>query len=125
MHIPLNSSGLPKGLGSLQVRGRAYWAIYTDAFGRIQQVNTQTADIAEARQFLAGRAALVLQAKLTAVLEVLGETPGAGAAARCNHPAAGQAGSRGNGKVSTRSARAGRTNPRAARTRETGKREAQ
>lgn len=93
MKIPFNTSGMPKGTGSLQVRGRVYWAIYTDQFGRIQQVNTKAEGITEARRFLAALAIEVLQARLAAVQGVLDEGQGKGhhsAGAEAGRPQAGR-----------------------------------
>jgi hypothetical protein len=73
MRKSINTSGLPRGMGSLQVRGRVYWAIYTDADGRNVQANTQTADPLAARLFLVQRAQEVLEAKLAAVQGMLDE----------------------------------------------------
>lgn len=70
MSIPLNSSGLPEGLGCLSFRGRVYWMIYRDELGRQVQTNTRTDDFRQAQRILAGEAIRVLLARL-AVLEAI------------------------------------------------------
>jgi len=111
--IPFNSSGMPEKTGSLQVRGRAVWMIYTDETGRKIQANTGTADFAQARRVLARAAITVLQARLAALREVLGEAPAkAAAGSRGDHPAAGTPRSRANRKEPAKAPRPGRTNPR-------------
>jgi hypothetical protein len=73
MSIPFNSSGMPKGTGSLQMRGRVWWMIYTDAAGRKKQVNTGTSDLDDARRVLVKVAIEVLHARLDALSEALDE----------------------------------------------------
>ena len=80
MPIQLNSSGMPFGTGSLQVRGCVYWAIYADETGRKIQMNTGTDDFAEARRVLANTAITVLQARLAALREIRDERPPQGKA---------------------------------------------
>src|SRR5215471_13969446 len=115
MTIPLNSSGLPKGTGSLQVRGRAVWMIYTDETGRKIQANTGTTDLIEARRVLA-KAALITLREIAAELERIAhgeaETREPAAGSRRDHPAARDSRSRANRKMPARAARTGRTNPR-------------
>ena len=110
MTIPLNSSGLPKGTGSLQVRGRVWWGIFTDEFGDKIQMNTHTPDFDRARRILACHAIRVLKARLAALRAVRDEKAAAGSGS--DHPAAGQAGPRAHGKKPARAARVGGNDPR-------------
>jgi hypothetical protein len=75
MTVKLNSSGVPAGTGSLQVRGRTYWMIYADETGRKIQANTGMVELADARRVLAYAATKVLRARLAALREVLDENP--------------------------------------------------
>jgi hypothetical protein len=76
MTVKLNSSGVPAGTGSLQVRGRTYWMIYADETGRKIQANTGMIELADARRVLAYAATKVLRARLAALREVLDEETG-------------------------------------------------
>jgi hypothetical protein len=80
---------MPKGTGSLQVRGRTYWMIYTDVAGCKVQANTGTPDLAEARRVLADVAIAILETRLAALREVRDERP---------HQGHRDAGARGAGK---------------------------
>lgn len=51
-----NDNGLPYGAGSIQMRGRVYWLIYTDINGNKIQENTRTQDLRVARIRAAERA---------------------------------------------------------------------
>jgi len=51
-----NDNGLPYGAGSIQMRGRVYWLIYTDIDGNKIQENTRTQDLRVARIRAAERA---------------------------------------------------------------------
>jgi hypothetical protein len=124
MTIPFNSSGVPKGTGSLQIRGRVYWMIYSDETGRKIQANTETDDFTEARRVLARAAIAVLQARLAALGEILREAPAKATGVRSDDPAIGDSRRRANRKSSARAARTGRTNPRPVGTRGTRKGEA-
>jgi hypothetical protein len=109
MTVLLNSIGLPKGTGSLQIRGRVYWAIYADERGRRVQANMETDNLDEARRELAARVIKVLQARLAALREVRGETA---AGSPRDRPAARDSRSRANGKKPAKAAGAGGTHPR-------------
>jgi hypothetical protein len=114
MSIKLNSSGMPQGTGSLQVRGRVWWAIYTDETGRKLQVNTGTDDLIEARRVLA-RTALAVEREIVAALERIANeatTREPAAGSRRNHSAARDSRSRANGKEPAKAAGAGGTYPR-------------
>ena len=106
---------MPEKTGSLQVRGRAVWMIYTDETGRKIQANTGTADFAQARRVLARAAITVLQARLARLQEILDEAPAKAAGSRGKHPAARGSRQGANPTRPARAARAGRTNPRPAR----------
>jgi hypothetical protein len=58
-----NPGGLPRGAGSIQMRGARWWLIYTDETGRVIQKNSRTSDRAEARLLLAKAALRVLAAR--------------------------------------------------------------
>ena len=68
--VRLNPSGVPWGVGSLQIRGRVYWMIYRDLAGRVIQENTLTANLEEARVVLAERAIEVSEARIVALKAV-------------------------------------------------------
>jgi hypothetical protein len=72
---------MPKGTGSLQVRGCVWWAIFTDENGRKIQMNTETDDLGKARRILACRAIRVVKARLDALREVRDEAQTAAGAA--------------------------------------------
>jgi hypothetical protein len=71
MSVKLNSSGMPQGTGSLQLRGRVLWAVYRDEAGRKIQANTGTAELTAARRVLAHAAIAVQRARLAALRAVL------------------------------------------------------
>lgn len=79
------STGLPKGSGALQMRGRSYWMIYTDAFAHKTQVNAHTADFETARRELASAAIGVLRMRIDAIREALDDTQGTPGAASQGH----------------------------------------
>ena len=111
MTVLLNPSGMPKGTGSLQIRGRVWWAIYTDETGRRVQANMETDNLDEARRELAARAIKVLQARLAALREVCGEGKQAAGSPR-NRPAAGGSRSRTDRKKPAKTSGAGGAHPR-------------
>ena len=111
MTFTLNgSTGLPKGTGALQIRGKTYWMIYTDAAGRKIQANTHTADFARARRTLAKAYIGVIRVTMGALQAVAGEKATAGT--RGDHPAARGSRQGADGKGAARVARTGRTDPR-------------
>lgn len=114
MTVNLNSSGMPKGTGSLQIRGRVYWAIYTDEAGRKLQVNTEMTELADARRVLASAAITVLQMRLAKLREIRDEAPTRDASARSSRDryAARDSRSRANGKEPAKAAGTGGTHPR-------------
>jgi hypothetical protein len=69
-----NTNGLPFGAGSIQMRGRQYWAIYRDEHGQRIQVGLDTADSDEALHLLAGRAMTVERHRVEMIEAVLNET---------------------------------------------------
>jgi hypothetical protein len=65
-------STLPRGAGSVQIRSRHFWAIWTDVDGRRCQENTWTDDPREAKVFVlkrSFRAARERAARLKALLD--------------------------------------------------------
>jgi hypothetical protein len=112
MPIPLNSSGLPRGCGSLQIRRRTWWMIYS-AGGNIIQANTHTSDEDEARRILAGRALERVEAQAALLREVLDERQAKRAAGgpRSSDPSAGDSRPGANRKKPAKAAGTGRTNP--------------
>lgn len=112
MAIKLNSSGLPAGCGSLQVRGRVWWAIYRDEAGHKVQANTGTTELAEARRVLAFQAMKVVRARQAALAEVLDGQQASTATSRRNDPAARDSRPRANRQKPAQAAGAGGTNPR-------------
>jgi hypothetical protein len=68
-----NPSGLPYGTGSIQKRGRMFWAIYRDAEGRTVQENTKTEDADLARLFVAEKALVTARAKVAALEAIFDE----------------------------------------------------
>ena len=71
-----NPGGLPRGAGSIQMRGAKWWLIYTDATGRVVQKNSGTRDQTEARLLLAKTALRVLAARAKEIRRIAygGET---------------------------------------------------
>ena len=71
-----NPGGLPRGAGSIQMRGAKWWLIYTDEAGRVVQKNSGTSDQAEARLLLAKTALRVLAARAKEIRRIAygGET---------------------------------------------------
>src|SRR5262245_45155095 len=69
----VNPSGLPYGSGSVQKRGRMFWAIWRDPEGRILQENTNTEDPDLARLFVAERALSTAQARVAALEAIVNE----------------------------------------------------
>lgn len=51
-----NPSGLPRGTGSLHLRGNVWWVVYRDEKGHKIEENSHTADPRAARRLLAARA---------------------------------------------------------------------
>jgi hypothetical protein len=59
-----NPGGLPRGAGSMQMRRRCWWLIYSDANGRVVQENSHTDDPAKARRLLTAAALRVSRARV-------------------------------------------------------------
>jgi len=60
-----NPGGLPRGMGSMQVRGRVWWLIYTGIDGTRIQENSHTEDQGAARCLLTRRALATARARVT------------------------------------------------------------
>ena len=71
-----NPGGLPRGAGSMQMRGAKWWLLFRDEHGRLVQRNSGTADAAEARRLLANAALRVLAARAKEIRRIAygGET---------------------------------------------------
>src|SRR5215831_6479468 len=71
-----NPGGLPRGAGSMQMRGAKWWLLFRDEHGRLVQRNSGTADADEARRLLAKAALRVLAARAKEVRRIAygGET---------------------------------------------------
>jgi len=67
----MNSSGIPYGCGSLQLRANYYWMIYYDAEGNRHQANTWATTEDEARSVLAIKAIDVQKARLAALEQLI------------------------------------------------------
>ena len=68
-----NPGGLPRGAGSMQMRRRCWWLIFTDAGGRVVQENSGTDDPAKARHILTERAIAVCETRLRMLRDLLNE----------------------------------------------------
>ena len=71
-----NPGGLPRGAGSMQMRGAKWWLLFRDEHGHLVQQNSGTADADEARRLLAKAALRVLEARAKEIRRVAydGET---------------------------------------------------
>jgi hypothetical protein len=71
-----NPGGLPRGAGSMQMRGAKWWLLFRDEHGRLIQRNSGTADADEARRLLAKAALRVLAARAKEIRRIAygGET---------------------------------------------------
>jgi|SRR5580765_2867022 len=67
------STGMPKGIGLMRLRGRVYWISYVDAEGKRRQINTHCTEYDEARRFLARKALEVLEPKVALLREIADE----------------------------------------------------
>jgi hypothetical protein len=101
----VNPSGLPYGCGSIQMRGKTWWAIYRDGEGRTIQENTKTDDQNIARLMVTERALETARAKVSALEAIIHEATEAG----YSKLAGGWAGTQGGSEARDRGEHAGRS----------------
>ena len=66
---------LPRGVGSIQKRRRAWWMIYRDVEGKTIVESSHTGDAAAATRMLAQRALVALRARVALLEGLADETP--------------------------------------------------